>query len=271
MAPRRRSTPSLPISKTGSVGEDCGCLRRRRDPRMPMVFAPTRTRTAKTVQRTMLQDRSLVRMVRRETLVGEGEYAFRCLHRCTPRYIRDHTLTSPNPVARRLTSEQIRPQPYFGPRGRRAPRRQSLHGPRLDSQQTAPVFKTRHSRPDRPCRYRLPAESCPRALQTQRRRGRTVSDVDAAEPRGALKAVARVLKDGEKTHVDDDWRRHDLLEHIAKVEGHLRDWRFGDRSENHLANACTRLLFALQLESASAPLTDARAMAKEKYQLSNGG
>jgi hypothetical protein len=258
MAPRRRSTPSLPISKIGSVGEDCGCLRRRRDPRMPLVLAPTRIRAAKTMQRTMFQDRSLVRMVRRETLVGEGEYAFRCLHRCTPRYIRDRTLTSPNPVARRLTSEQSRPQPHFGPRCRRAPGRQSLHGPRVDSQQTIALSETRPPRPDRPCRYQQPAESCPRALQTQRGRGRTVSDVDAAELRGALKAVARALKDGAHTHVDDDWRRHD-------------GWSISPRPKttsargvtmitvNHLANACCRLLFALQLESASAPLTDARA------------
>lgn len=85
-------------------------------------------------------------------------------------------------------------------------------------------------------------------------------DLDAEELRGALKAVARVLQDGEKSH-GDEWRRRSAIDHIMKTENHLHSWRYGDRTENHLANAYARLLFALQLESASESSTDARAMA----------
>jgi hypothetical protein len=80
--------------------------------------------------------------------------------------------------------------------------------------------------------------------------------VDAEKLRGALRAVSGVLKDGEQAHPDDDWRQHDVLEHVLKAEGHVRAWRYGDRRERHLANACARLLFALQLESASESLTE---------------
>lgn len=74
--------------------------------------------------------------------------------------------------------------------------------------------------------------------------------IAAEHLRTALRAVAHTLNAGESTH-GDEWRRLSALDHVAKVENHLRSWRYGDRNENHLANACARLLFAIELEQAN--------------------
>ncbi|MBV8358022.1 MAG: hypothetical protein JO189_08815 [Deltaproteobacteria bacterium] len=63
----------------------------------------------------------------------------------------------------------------------------------------------------------------------------------------ALEVVAQVMRDGTATHPDDDWVRYSFEYHLGRAEEHLRFWRAGDQSEDHLSHAATRLLMALTL------------------------
>ncbi len=63
----------------------------------------------------------------------------------------------------------------------------------------------------------------------------------------ALEVVARVMYDGAATHPDNDWVRRSPEYHLSRAEEHLRLWRDGDRQEDHVSHAATRLLMALTL------------------------
>jgi hypothetical protein len=67
----------------------------------------------------------------------------------------------------------------------------------------------------------------------------------------ALAAIARVLKEGARTH-SGDWRDESASFHAGRAERHLRLLRETDTAEDHLANATCRLLMALELRERAA-------------------
>lgn len=70
-------------------------------------------------------------------------------------------------------------------------------------------------------------------------------------PAEAILKVAAVLARGEVRHPPVDgnpsWYRIDLHEHLNRVLVHVMAYLKGDTSDDHLANAATRALFALQV------------------------
>ncbi len=64
----------------------------------------------------------------------------------------------------------------------------------------------------------------------------------------ALAAVAAAMVEGEKNHGSDDWRNRPPSFHIQRARAHLDALDAGDRTEDHLAHAATRLLMVLELE-----------------------
>jgi hypothetical protein len=64
----------------------------------------------------------------------------------------------------------------------------------------------------------------------------------------ALDIIADVMKHGAASHPDNDWVRRTPEYHLARAEEHLRLLRNGDRKQNQLAHAATRLLMALTLQ-----------------------
>jgi hypothetical protein len=81
-------------------------------------------------------------------------------------------------------------------------------------------------------------------------RQQAVSDPTAVniDLHAALREIARALKAGSRTHHREEWRQHDPAWHVDRALKHLEAWEQGDNSEEHLVNACTRLLFAVQLD-----------------------
>ncbi|MGH8013319.1 MAG: dATP/dGTP diphosphohydrolase domain-containing protein [Candidatus Binataceae bacterium] len=75
----------------------------------------------------------------------------------------------------------------------------------------------------------------------------TGADMTATDLRRALKAVARTLDEVERWHKPDGWKHHSVWAHVEHAMKHLNQWFDGDKSENHLAHAATRLLMALEL------------------------
>ena len=67
-------------------------------------------------------------------------------------------------------------------------------------------------------------------------------------PPAALLVIARVLKDGAETHGDETWRQVPRSVHLNHALTHLLAHSAGDTSDEHLAHAATRLLFALETE-----------------------
>ena len=56
-----------------------------------------------------------------------------------------------------------------------------------------------------------------------------------------------VLVDGVKTS-DANWRGIPIADHLNHAAAHLNNFYAGDTSEDHLAHAATRLMFALELQ-----------------------
>lgn len=68
-------------------------------------------------------------------------------------------------------------------------------------------------------------------------------------PASALLEVSCVLKQGaDKYGEDKNWKMIPVDEHLNHAATHIYGYLAGDTSENHLANATCRLLFALQLK-----------------------
>jgi dATP/dGTP diphosphohydrolase len=63
----------------------------------------------------------------------------------------------------------------------------------------------------------------------------------------ALEAIAAVMRDGARTHPDNDWIERSPEYHAGRAEEHLRLLRAGGQQQDHLSHAATRLLMALTL------------------------
>jgi hypothetical protein len=63
----------------------------------------------------------------------------------------------------------------------------------------------------------------------------------------ALQVVARVMREGAATHPDNDRIGRTPEYHLGRAEEHLRLWRDGDKRQDHMSHAATRLLMALTL------------------------
>lgn len=67
-----------------------------------------------------------------------------------------------------------------------------------------------------------------------------------ADISAGLLHVGRLLRRNEPVH-RGRWRRQSVAEHVRHAVEHLTAWQDGDESEDHLAHAATRCLFALTL------------------------
>lgn len=76
-------------------------------------------------------------------------------------------------------------------------------------------------------------------------------------PPSAMLGVCRVLREGSR-YGKDNWRLIPRADHINHAMRHLFLQLAGDRSEQHLANAVCRLLFAM--ETSDAPTTHEQAV-----------
>jgi hypothetical protein len=65
-----------------------------------------------------------------------------------------------------------------------------------------------------------------------------------AEVEDALLAIAEVMRTGARK-LHEHWRTFSTEHHLEHARAHLQAFDAGDRSEDHLAHAPTRLLMAL--------------------------
>ncbi len=75
--------------------------------------------------------------------------------------------------------------------------------------------------------------------------------MDASELRRALRTVAVILREGEKTHprgASNHWTNLRVRDHGVRAMEHLTKYLVGARGDDDdLAHACVRLLLALEL------------------------
>ena len=74
-------------------------------------------------------------------------------------------------------------------------------------------------------------------------------------PYQVVDEIQKVMEKGMASHPDDGWKRESVEEHIVHAIDDLAKWKFNlsmdharDISEDHLANAFTRLMMAVALE-----------------------
>jgi hypothetical protein len=67
-------------------------------------------------------------------------------------------------------------------------------------------------------------------------------------PSQGVLAVAAVLASGAARHGEGNWRKIPVADHLNHALVHLLAWQAGDRSDDHVAHAAMRLLFALELQ-----------------------
>lgn len=66
-------------------------------------------------------------------------------------------------------------------------------------------------------------------------------------PARAVLSVAAVLDEGARKYGEDNWRKIPIRDHVNHVLTHLFAHLAGDTSDDHLAHAATRALFALDI------------------------
>lgn len=66
-------------------------------------------------------------------------------------------------------------------------------------------------------------------------------------PAGALFEVARTLADGARKYGVDNWRHVPINDNLGHALQHVYGYLAGDISDDHLAHAACRILFALEL------------------------
>jgi hypothetical protein len=71
----------------------------------------------------------------------------------------------------------------------------------------------------------------------------------------ALEVVAQVMRDGARSHPENDWVECSPEHHARKAVAHLRLWLEGDESQAHLEHAATRCLMALTLRLSNKGIT----------------
>lgn len=64
----------------------------------------------------------------------------------------------------------------------------------------------------------------------------------------ALFRIAEIQKGGDEKYGPDNWRRLPVEDHINHALAHIFGHQAGDRSDDHLGHAATRLLFALAVD-----------------------
>ena len=68
-------------------------------------------------------------------------------------------------------------------------------------------------------------------------------------PTRAVVAMARVVQEGAAKHGEQNWRGIPSRIHVGRALRHLLEYLAGDRSENHLSHAFTRIAMAFELAS----------------------
>jgi hypothetical protein len=75
---------------------------------------------------------------------------------------------------------------------------------------------------------------------------------NASEFTKAMQIVCQVMRDGDRTHSEGQWKAFPAEYHIARAERHLEQLRQGSQpGEDHLVHAACRLLLAITLREAS--------------------
>jgi len=70
-------------------------------------------------------------------------------------------------------------------------------------------------------------------------------------PPSALFDVARIVAQGSEKYGDNNWKKIETESHINHALQHLYAWLEGDESDEHLAHAACRCLFATYMEKQS--------------------
>lgn len=92
-------------------------------------------------------------------------------------------------------------------------------------------------------------------------RNATIRDLLPEPPRAvdasftaALKVVADVMREGERTHPANDWTQREVSHHVRRAQLHLSMLRNGDPAscEDHLGHALVRLAMAVTLRERTA-------------------
>jgi len=67
-------------------------------------------------------------------------------------------------------------------------------------------------------------------------------------PPKALLATAKVLEEGARKYAPNNWRRIPREDHLNHLLVHVLAFLAGDQSDEHLAHAACRILFAMETE-----------------------
>ena len=71
----------------------------------------------------------------------------------------------------------------------------------------------------------------------------------AIPPRAAMEiGKVRFIGHEEHGYADDNYKKIPLTEHLGRALTHIFAYLAGDKSNDHLSHAATRLMFALELE-----------------------